>query len=97
MPASRAASIGFPFFTPPERTSARAVRLTRTWPRAVASRFVTGFPPTSTIRIDPSGATCVKAEPTAVRMAWSDRGAGRDSELVRLGGIILSLSAREKE
>src|SRR5471032_2557313 len=58
MPASRAVWSGSPFFTAPDRTSRRASADSEIEPRAIASRLVTGFSPTSTILMRPRLSTC---------------------------------------
>src|SRR4051812_34503359 len=58
MPARRAACSGSPFATAPRRICARASRVIVIDPRAMASRAVTGFSPTSTIRTRPRASTC---------------------------------------
>src|SRR5258706_5903436 len=58
MPASRAACSGSPFLTAPARMSRRASRDIAIEPRAIASRSVTGFSPTSTILTPPRASTC---------------------------------------
>jgi hypothetical protein len=54
MPASRATSTTPPFFNCPARTTRMADRAMVMRPRATASRAVTGFADTSTIRAAPS-------------------------------------------
>src|SRR5690242_2541275 len=58
MPASRAVSSGSPFFIWPARICRRASSAIRMWPRATASRAVTGLAPTSTMRMRPAASTC---------------------------------------
>src|SRR5262245_26364948 len=58
MPASRAACRGSPFASSPFRMSRRAVALIVISPRASASRLVTGFSPTSTMRAFPFASRC---------------------------------------
>src|SRR5690348_5553805 len=58
MPARRALCSGSPFFTAPARTSRSAWALIVISPVATASRTVTGFSPTSTMRTSPRGPTC---------------------------------------
>src|SRR5712672_4134068 len=57
MPATRAACRGSPFFTFPLRTILSAALDMRIDPRAIASRSVTGLPPTSTMRTRPRAST----------------------------------------
>src|SRR5688572_20507999 len=55
IPASRAVCSGSPLATSPRRISRSAAALMTISPRASASRFVEGFPPTSTMRALPLG------------------------------------------
>src|SRR5262245_11487953 len=66
IPASRAVWSGSPFLTARARIACRAAVLIRTSPRATASRAVSGFADTSTIRTRPRSSTCdsrVRLEP----------------------------------
>src|SRR3954464_6420531 len=69
MPATRAACSGSPFLTFPLRTICNAVFDMRIDPRAIASRSVTGFAPTSTIRTRPRASTCDNRPAPRVRPA----------------------------
>src|SRR5215207_4051750 len=59
MPAIRATATASPLGTPPPRSSATTSGLTSTRPAAVATRVVTAFSLTSTIRAAPVSSTCV--------------------------------------
>src|SRR5262249_20765158 len=68
MPASRAVCSGSPFVIFPLRTMRCAARDIRIDPRAIASRSVTGLPPTSTIFTRPRASTCERARGVLLRI-----------------------------
>src|SRR5262245_7478642 len=68
MPANRAVWSGSPFLTRRLRIAARAAGLIRTRASAIASRSVSGFFDTSTMRTRPSGSTCESVVPARLRV-----------------------------
>src|SRR5262249_19769758 len=66
MPASRAVSSGSPFFMVPARICRSAPADSVMCPRAIASRTLTGFALTSTIRIRPVSSTWERRAPCLV-------------------------------
>src|SRR5262245_47309778 len=96
MPASRAVWSGSPFLTRRLRIAARAAGLIRTRASATASRSVSGFFDTSTMRTRPSGSTCesVRARLRVVGIGLPSREEERQT-LERDGQIhVLQLHAR---
>src|SRR5690242_1562228 len=68
MPATRAVCSGSPFLTVRARMARRAAAFMRTSQPATASRAVSTFGPTSTIRTWPVASTCERTAPGRLRL-----------------------------
>src|SRR5688572_1016583 len=93
MPASRAVCRGSPLARAPFRIRRRAVALIVIAPRARASRLVTGFSPTSTIRAFPASS---RWESTSARCGRAGR-ARRATLLVPLRKVERQAFKRDRE